>query len=59
MIQSSKTTTEFYVTKLEYKSKIQLGNLVVFNTKHFNWFRKLMYKLAFDIKIEDVGDSNE
>lgn len=61
MIQSDETTTGFYVTEPKYKSKMQIGNsfLVVYHIKHFNWFRKLMYKIAFDIKIEDVGDSNE
>lgn len=39
----------------KYKSKIYIGNsnFIIYHTKHFNWFRKLMYKIAFDIKIED------
>ena len=46
----------------EYKSKLIIGNnsFCINHTKHFNWFRKLMYRLVFDIKIEDIrGDSNE
>lgn len=51
---------DFAFKKPEYKSKMILGYLTIYHQKHFNWFRKLMYKLAFDIKIEDIrGDSNE
>ena len=44
----------------EYKSKIIVfENFNIMTKKHFNWFRKLMYRLAFDIKIEDVrGDDS-
>ena len=28
--------------------------MTMYMEKHYNWFRKLMYKLCFDIKIEDV-----
>ena len=35
----------------EYKSKIIVfENFNIMTKKHFNWFRKLMYRLAFDIK---------
>ena len=40
---------------VKFRSKIQMGdNMVMYSRKHYNWFRKLMYKLCFDIKIEDV-----
>ena len=55
MIQTGEINKGF-----KYKSKMYIGNsfLFVYHTKHFNWFRKLMYKIAFDIKIEDVGENN-
>lgn len=43
----------------EYKTKIKIGNLTIFQEKHYNWFRKLMYKFFFDIEIEDMEDSYE
>ena len=39
----------------EYKTKIKIGNnIIIFQEKHYNWFRKLMYKFFFDIEIEDT-----
>jgi hypothetical protein len=40
---------------IRYRSKMHIGdNTTMYMRKHYNWFRKLMYKLCFDIKIEDV-----
>lgn len=40
---------------IKYRSKMRVGdNMTMYMEKHYNWFRKLMYKLCFDIKIEDV-----
>ncbi len=40
---------------IKFRSKMHMGdNMVMYMRKHYNWFRKLMYKLCFDIKIEDV-----
>lgn len=40
---------------IKYRSKLRLGDdMTMYMRKHYNWFRKLMYKLCFDIKIEDV-----
>ena len=40
---------------IKYRSKMRVGdNMTMYMKKHYNWFRKLMYKLCFDIKIEDV-----
>lgn len=40
---------------IKYRSKMHVGdNMTMYMQKHYNWFRKLMYKLCFDIKIEDV-----
>ena len=36
------------------KSKMIIGNTVVFNIKHFNWLQKIMWKILLGIKIEDV-----
>lgn len=35
-------------------SKIILGNFTIFLEKKFNWFNKLMFKLLFGLKVEDV-----
>lgn len=40
---------------IKYRSKLRVGDdVTMYMKKHYNWFRKLMYKLCFDIKIEDV-----
>ncbi len=36
------------------KSKIIIGNLTIFNTKKFNWINRLMFKLVFGIKVENI-----
>lgn len=44
----------------DYKSKMIIGNFILMQKKHYNWFRKLMYRIIFDIKIVDIkGDNNE
>lgn len=35
------------------KSEMNVGNLTIMNTKHFNWFHKLMFKICFGIDIKD------
>lgn len=41
-----------------YKSKMIIGNIILMQNKHYNWFRKLMYKIIFDIKIVDIKGEN-
>ena len=38
------------------KSKMTIGNVVVFNIKHFNWLQKIIWRILLGIKIEDVED---
>ena len=38
------------------KSKMTVGNTIIFNTIHFNWLQKKMWKIFFNITIEDVED---
>ena len=40
----------------EYKSKLNFGGVVIFFTKKFNWFNRLMLRLVFGLKIEKVDD---
>lgn len=39
-----------------YKSIMQVGNLNLMSTKHFNKFQKFMYKLCFSIYIVDIEE---
>lgn len=39
---------------LEHKSRLKVGNLVVYNTHHFNWFERKMWKLLLGFDIENV-----
>ena len=38
------------------KSKMTIGNTIVFNIKHFNWLQKIMWRILLGIEIEDVED---
>jgi hypothetical protein len=43
----------------EHKSKMTIGAITIYNTKHFNWLQKRMWKILLGIKIEDVEETNE
>lgn len=36
------------------KSHIKIGNLIFHNTRHFNWFHRMMWKLFFGFEIENI-----
>jgi hypothetical protein len=40
----------------EIKSKFKIGNVVIHLPKTYNWFQKKMYKLFFNIDLEE-GDN--
>ena len=42
--------------KINYKSKIILGNVTIMLEKKFNWFHRLMIRLIFGIKVEKVDE---
>lgn len=43
----------------KYKSSFKIGNFTINNIKHFNWLQKLMFKIFFGIKIEDIRKDKE
>lgn len=47
------------IEKPKYKSIMILGNVNIYNTKRFNWFNKLMFKLCFGIIIKDIKYKKE
>ena len=38
------------------KSHLKVGNLVIHNTHHFNWFERKMWKLLLGFDIENVEE---
>ena len=38
----------------KYHSILIIGNMKIRNIKKFNWFRRVMFKLVFGIKIENI-----
>jgi hypothetical protein len=40
----------------KYKSKMEVGNTVIMNTKHFNWLQKIIWRILLGIKIEDLEE---
>lgn len=38
----------------KYHSILIIGNIKIRNTKKFNWFKRVMFKLVFGIKIENI-----
>lgn len=38
------------------KSHVKLGNLVIYNTKHFNSFHRIMLKIFFGITIKNLDN---
>jgi hypothetical protein len=41
----------------EIKSHLKIGNMVIHNTHHFNWFQRKMWKLFFGFDIENVKEN--
>ena len=42
----------------ETKSKLRVGNMVIHNTRRFNWLERKMWKLLLGFDIENVEDDN-
>lgn len=38
------------------RSILYIGNMTIYNTKHFNWLNKIMFRIFFGIKIEDIKE---
>ena len=38
----------------KYHSILIIGNMKIRNTKKFNWFKRVMFKIVFGIKIENI-----
>lgn len=55
---TTKINTGEVVVKLNENSKsiLKIGNMKIYNTKKFNWFNRLMFKLVFGIKIENIKE---
>lgn len=39
------------------KSHLKIGNLIIHNTHHFNWFHRKMWKLLLGFEIENVEEN--
>lgn len=38
------------------KSHLKIGNMIIYNTHHFNWFHRKMWKLLLGFDIENVEE---
>jgi len=38
----------------KYKAEIIIGNIKVYNTKHFNWVNRMFWKILLGIDIKSV-----
>ena len=52
-------TSDIYTTNFipeeEYKSKVLLGNIIIFNTKSFNKIQKFFLKKLLGMEIQDIN----
>lgn len=55
----AKEDKPFFKLRHIYKSKFICKDKVYYNIHHFNKFQKLLAKIIWRIKIEDVGGENE
>lgn len=49
-------TVEIGIGLPKTKSHLKVGNLVIHNTHHFNWFHRKMWKLLLGFDIENVEE---
>ena len=38
------------------KSHLKIGNMIIYNTRHFNWLERKMWKLLLGFDIENVEE---
>ena len=38
------------------KSHLKIGDMIIHNTHHFNWFHRMMWKLLLGFEIENVEE---
>jgi hypothetical protein len=46
-------------SNMKYKSEMHFGDILIYNTKHFNKFQKIMFKLCFGCKIIDIKNEGK
>ena len=49
-------TIEVGIKLPSIKSHLKVGNLIIHNTHHFNWFHRKMWKLLLGFDIENVEE---
>lgn len=49
-------TVEIGIGLPKTKSHLKVGNLIIHNTHHFNWFERKMWKLLLGFDIENVEE---
>ena len=56
IIPLESNTVQIGIGLHKIKSHIKVGNLVIHNTHHFNWFHRIMWKLFFGFEIENLKE---
>lgn len=52
----SNNTIEFGCGLLNTKSHLKIGNMLIYNTHHFNWLHRKIWKLLLGFNIENVEE---
>lgn len=50
-------TFEIVCDHTKTKSHLKIGDMVIHNTHHFNWFHRKMWKLLLGFDIENVKEN--
>lgn len=53
---SKTNTTQIGCNLPNIKSHLKVGNLIIHNTHHFNWFHRMMWRLLLGFEIENVEE---
>lgn len=56
-IKPGQTTVNYFGGKV--KSKVMYGDLTIYFSKHFNWFNRIMIRLFFGIKVENIKEDKK
>lgn len=51
------STFEIVCDRPNTKSYLKIGNMVIHNTHHFNWFHRKMWKLLLGFDIENAKEN--
>ena len=56
-VTMTKTELKVEIIEPKPKSKLLVGDMTIYNTKHFNWLNRIMFKIFFGVTIKNIKEN--